>query len=408
MTQKQKNIMIAINVYVLVFLMNFITRVTKAYIGMAYPDVSDLAVQNLITYPSLVAMVVSFVIGPLALKASKVKLSQLAMLSMILHCVIYYVVGRLHLPFITLHLGSIACGIAIGSYIVLLNSLIADHFPPEKRGECIAKYNVFINIGDVLITYIAGWLAAGNDGANWYNAYLMGIACVVGMIGFGSMCKKAGADTPSVVSEVVKNNGSKPGIKDIPPKILVWIVLMGLVHCLFYITQNAFIINVSSYIITEYALGTSVEAGTATSLVRFALIPLTALFPVFKKYLKNWMIPVGYLVMGIGLAIMIVTKSLAGAYLCACICGLSTALVHAEFYATVSRYVPLPLVAVATSIASCIINIGTGFSANILVFCADLLGGGMENRFLVGTIISVAIAIAAAVMYVFKKPAEVE
>lgn len=400
--------MLGVNVYVLVFLMINITNVTKAYIGMAYPEVSDLAVQNLISYPNLFGMVAVLLVGPMAVKYSKVKLCQGAMLCMFLHCAIYYVTGLLHLPFIMLYIAGALGGIAFGTYVTLLNSLLSDHFLPEKRGECIAKYNVWINVGGVAINFIAGWLAAGNDGAGWYNAYLMGIACLVGLIVFSIMCKKADAATPSVVSEVVKNDGPKPGIKDIPPKILAWIVLMGVVHCFFYVTQNAFYVNVSSYIITEYGLGTSVQAGTASSLARFALVPFTAMFPLFKKYLKNWMIPVGYLTMAAGLLIMMVSKSLAGVYICACFCGLSTALVHSEFYATASRYVPLPLVAVATAIVGCLVSVGKGMASNILVLCASFLGGGMDNRFLAGAIISVIIAIAATVMYVFKRPAEVE
>ena len=286
MTTKQKNIMIGVNVYVLVFLMTFITRVTKAYIGMAYPNETDLAVQNLITYPSFFGMIASLLIGPIALKFSKVKLCQITMFMMFLHCVIYYITGLLHLPFFCLHIGGALGGIAIGIYITLLNSLIADHFPAEKRAECIAQYNVWINVGGVAITYGAGWLAASNDGASWHNAYLMGIACILGMIVFGIMCKKADAENPSIVSKTAQNEGSKLGIKDIPGKTLAWLLLMGTVHCMFYVTQNAF--NVNVFIHHHRILSRYFRRSRHCDLFgAFCIDSMYSLVPIFKKYMKN-------------------------------------------------------------------------------------------------------------------------
>lgn len=406
MSKKQKSVMLAINIYVLVFLMTFITRVVTAYIGIDYPEISSVEISNLVTFPSFFGMAAALVIGPLSLKFGQVKLANMSILFMVLHCVVYYLVGMFHAPFWMLHFGSFFGGVAIGSYIPLLNSIISKHFPADRRANCIAQYNVFINIGGVVITYAAGWLAAPNDGAQWYNAYLLGIAAIIGVVVFVVLTRKLDLDTPSIAEASAAASGPKAKISDIPGKVFAWIILMGVVHGLFYVTQNAFNVNASPYIITEYQLGTSVEAGTATSLVRFALIPFTALYPVFKKILKDWMIPVGYLCMAIGLAIMMVSKSLVGAYACAVFCGLSTALVHSEFYAKASRYVPVALVAVATSVVSFLVNVGTGFSSYVLNFFSNMLGGGMENSFLAGIIISVVIAVAALFMYVIKKPVQ--
>ncbi len=407
--EQAKKVQLGINIFVAVFLMNFITRVVKPYIGMAYPDQTDLAVQNLITLPSIFGMFSAFLVGPLALKFSKVKLAGASLGCMAFHCLIFFLAGLLGLPFWTLNVASVFAGIAIGAYIPLLNSILSDHMEADKRGNAIAKYNVWINIGGLIITYAAGWLASGNDGANWYMAYLLGLASVIGLAIFLTIMKKIDADTPSIETAASKQEetgapAKKPGIKDIPPKVFAWIVLMGIVHAFFYVTQNAFNVNASSYIVEEYSLGTSVQAGMATSLVRFALIQATALFPFFKKYLKNWMIPIGYFTMAIGLFLMMNMHSLGSAYACAILCGVSTALVHSEFYSKATLYVPLNLVPVASSIVACLVNVGTGFSAYILAFFSGLLGGGMNNSFKAGIIVSVIIAIVAILMYVVKKP----
>ena len=218
------------------------------------------------------------------------------------------------------------------------------------------------------------------------------------------MMKKAKTDVPSIVPESNGADKPKPRISDIPRKAIGWIILMGLVHCIFYLAQYAFNTNVSSYIITEYELGTSAQAGAATSLYRVGLIVCTSLYPVFKKLLKNWMIPIGYITMGVGLVIMMVSKSLFGAYACGLIAGLATALCHSTLYAKASNYVPLALVPVAMSLVWGIANIGTSVAVQVLGFVAGFFGGGMENSFLAGIIMSGVACVAAVYMYVIKKP----
>ena len=80
----------------------------------------------------------------------------------------------------------------------------------------------------------------------------------------------------------------------------MFIIGIGLLHCIFYIGINAYYTNVSNYIITEHQLGSSVQAGNATSLVRFTLIVMTFLYPFWNKILKDWMIPCGYALAAIG------------------------------------------------------------------------------------------------------------
>lgn len=406
MSSTQKQVTISINMFVLFFLMTFISQVTRAYVGLDYPEVSESSVSTLITIPNLTALVFAFVIGPIAVKRNKVKLLSTSLIAMIIHCVIYYVNGLLHGPFWIFMLAGACGGYGIGTYIPLINGILSDHFPGDQRSKRIANYNVFINIGGVIVLQSAGIIAARNDGAQWYNAYLLGILAVIGLASFAVLASRARADVPTIIPEgQAAASAAKPGIRDIPPKILGWVVLMGLVHALFYVTQYAFNVTASNYIITEYALGTSVQAGTATSLVRFSLIVFTALYPFFQKFLKEWMIPIGYLMVGVGLFIMMVSKSLIGAYSCACFVGLATSLAHSTFYGKATRYVPSNLAPVATSIVQGLVSAGSFLSVYVLSFLSGLLGGGMSKQFQAGIILSIVIAIVAVFMYVVKRPA---
>lgn len=404
MNSKQKQVMLAVNCFVVFFLMTFIAQVTRAYVGLDYPEVSATTVSTLITIPNLSALVFALLIGPFAVKRNKVALLSSSLIAMILHCAIYYFNGRVHGPFTWYLVAGALGGYGIGTYIPLINGILSGHFPGDQRSKRIANYNVFINIGGMILLQLAGIIAAKNDGAQWYNAYLLGILGVIGLSSFLIIAKRAQINVPSIVVNDKPVDEKKASIKDLPGKVLAWVILMGLVHCLFYVTQYAFNVNASNYIITEYNLGTSVQAGTATSLVRFSLIIFTALFPFFQKALKEWMIPVGYLCVGIGLIIMMVAKSLIGAYACAIFVGLSTSLVHATVYGKASRYVPIALVPVSMSIVNGLVSAGSFGSVYVLNFLAKIFGGGMSSQFLAGALLSVVIAVAAIFMYVIKKP----
>lgn len=406
----QKTLMLGINLFSVVFLWWFISQVTKAYIGMSYPDVSETSVASLISMPNLFGLITSFLIGPIAMKMKKTTLACGSILSVVIYCAIFYLNGKANGPFGLYYIACVFAGLAQGSHAVLLNSIISLHFSPEERGGCIANYNVFLNLGALFVLQVAGIIASANDGAQWYNAYLLGILPLIGMIVFYIFMKKCNADEPTIV--VAASNDDQPAAKasfsDIPKKVIPVIITLALAHACFYIAQFAFNTNVSSYVITEYKLGTAAQAGTASSMVRLAMVVFTALFPVFRKILKNWMVPCGYLSAAIGLTIMMVGKSLPAAYACAIFIGLATSLAHSELYAKASSYVPILCVPVAVSMVSGITNIGSSTSVYIMSFFSDLLGGGMQNKFIVGIVFAVVAFLIAAYMFVFKKPVEAE
>ena len=397
--------MLSINLFALFFLMTFISQVTRAYVGLAYPNVAETTVSLLVTIPNLTAMIFAFLIGPFSVGKNKVNLLSTALIAMILHCVLFYINGRMHGPFFIYLIAGACGGYGIGTYIPLINSIISDHFPSDQRSKRIANYNVFINIGGMILLQLSGVVAARNNGAQWYNAYLFGILAVAGLASFLFVAKRAHIEVPSITDTASGTESAKVSLRDMPAKVLGWITLMGVVHCLFYVTQYAFNINVSNYIITEYKLGTSVQAGTATSMVRLILIVITALYPFLASRLKGFMIPLGYLSVGIGLFVMMTSKSLFGAYACAFFVACGTSLAHSTVYGNVTRYVPVAMVPIATSLMQGLVSLGSFFSVYIITFFGNLLGGGMNGQFLAGIITSAVIAVAAVFMYVIKKPA---
>ena len=398
MTKQQKNIMFAICAYAFVWLMYHITMVTKTYIGFAYPEVSDTMIANLVALPNLLCIVFSFLIGPIMMRDSKVKLAASALVFVLLYCVIFYFNGMFHGPFWLYILACCFAGYGQGCYVPLLNGIINDHFSVDEIGNRIANYNVAINIGAVVFLQVGGWIASSQGGTNWYNAYILGIFVLVSLFIFLYVCKKNDVDVhvhDTHLDETIS-------FKDIPKKILFWVVVMGFVHCLFYVTQYAFNLNVSNYIITEYQLGTAAQAGTATSLVRFSLVIFTLCYPLLRKVFKDWMIPAGYLLVGVGIFCMYINHSLISVYLCAILIGLATSLAHSTLYAKAAEFVPDSMIGLTMSISWGVANIGSSFSVYILNFLAGFIGNSMNSQLFVGILLSVIASGCAIVLYVRK------
>ena len=70
-------------------------------------------------------------IGPVSVGRNKVTLLSTSIIAMILHCVVYYLNGRVHGPFNLYLVADAMGGYGIGTYIPLINGILSDHFPAD-------------------------------------------------------------------------------------------------------------------------------------------------------------------------------------------------------------------------------------------------------------------------------------
>lgn len=412
MTKQQKQITWAMNIYVSSILMYYITQNVKAYIGLSYPEVSDVTVTSLITIPTMFALVFSFIIGPLAMRFNKVALMTIVMCCMGAYSLIFFFNGLMHGPFFLYTVACALAGFAQGGFAPLMNTIIGENFESEARAGRIAVYNVANNCGAFVILFLSGRIGAGNDGGNWPFAYLLGLYCFVTTAIFLVMIKKAGySDNKAARAErraiAVENNVPAPKFSEVPKKSLMFIIGIGLLHCIFYIGINAYYTNVSNYIITEHQLGSSVQAGNATSLVRFTLIVMTFLYPFWNKILKDWMIPCGYALAAIGLVFMLtMDTTIWGIYICAFFIAFATSIAHSTIYSKALNYVPDSIAAISSSLMWGIANVGPFFATYILAAISATLGGGMATQIKAGIGILIFTTIVAILVFVVNKPKE--
>lgn len=412
MTKQQKLVAWSINIYVTSWLMFYITQNVVANIMADYPQVADVSVKSLTTLPTLFGLLTTFVVGPLAMRVSKVKLLVAAMCSMAAFSLVFFANGVLHGPFWIYIAACVLAGIGMGSFAPLVNTVIGEMFERDDRAPRIAAYNVANNVGAFVILLISGRIAAGDDGHMWPYAYLLGLYCFVTTALFLLLIRRAGYRDDAASRAVrlataadasgTQADGTAQPAEPFPWKLLLPAVGIGLLHFAFYIGINAYNTNVSLWV-AEQGLGGAIESSNATSLIRFTLIVMTFLYPTWSRLLGNWLIPVGYALAAAGLALMVACgQSIWGVYACGFLTACAISLAHSTVNSKALNCVPTRIASVSSSLVWGLSNSGAFFSTYVLAAVSGALGGGVPVQFAAGTAILAACCVIAIIVFVIK------
>jgi MFS family permease len=377
-------------------LLGNVTSSLLAYIMASYPDLEPTTVMQIMTFPGLIGIVVSFAIGPLALRISKKALMIVAVSTLLIYFVVFAFVGG-EGPFLVLLVAACLTGICSGSGITLTNSMISDYVIDEsKRANYVALSMAIMNGGSALISVSGGFIAAGNGGADWPLAYYCGVIILPALIAFIILMPKKPEAAPMQATANVTSDSSEATAQRIPLKAVAIII----VHAGFFLCYSGFLLNTSSYIIGEYQLGTSVQAGIAISICTLFGVIASIAYPLLSKLWKNWMTVIGYASVAFGLLLMsLVHTTIVGAYAGAALVGVSLCLANPYVMARLMSLSPPRLIPVTMSLLMGGMSIGLFLCPFILNFISSLLGGGAGNALLGGSLIAALCAIAAVFLY---------
>ncbi|MCL2202227.1 MAG: MFS transporter [Oscillospiraceae bacterium] len=391
------------------YLAGGITTPSIAYIAHSYPEFSEYTVSTLITMPGIIALIVSFFVGPLVLKFNKKYLLMFSVsMTLIYFSVFSFAGGRGPLSLLMVAAGFL--GIHRGAGSALVNSIIGEFVPPEKRAQTIALTGSVMQAGSGLIAIIAGWIAAGNDGADWPQAHYLGFLSIITLAVFAFLMPKRPAapvlpDSP----EGIEQAGEKPepvfetikqGFRRIPRRVY----LIMTVHCIYAVCMIAISLYTSLYVITVHELGTSVEAGLVISTMTFISVAVGMTYFVWGKLLGRWIVPVGYVLSIFGFIVkMAVTSHIAGAFIAAMIIGIGWNLTNPYVSSQVMSLSPQKMIPISISIHLGIQNLGMFLAPHFLRVAGGVFGGGVNGAYTVAIIVIPLCALAAVFLFA-KKP----
>jgi MFS family permease len=402
----QKRALIAIYIISFVSLLHQSTNTTIAYIIASYSDVPPVSVQQLVSLPAIFGLIVSIIIGPIAMKINKKYLTIIYSTALFIYCAIFAFVGS-NGPLSLLLFATVFAGIVQGSAMTLTGAMVGEFVGAEKSASYVAIALAVRNGGGILVGIVSGAIASGNGGANWPQAYYIGFVLIPAIIAFGILMPQKTDGTADSHKAVQGESTAKaaPAEKGkFPPKNIV----IGILTVFSSICICGYLFYISVYIVNEFKLGTTVEVGLANSI--FTLIGLITGFTygIWAKLFKKALIVVAFGLVALGLfCMMTFTTTLFGAFAAAVLISWGFNMINPFIMAYIMQITPSRMASVGISINMAGANIAMFVAIYVLNFLSGFLGGGLKNVLLVCTV-GMAICAVAAVFVYRKKKAPVQ
>jgi len=402
MSAISKKATLAVLVISSVLLFGSMTAPLLEYISNSFPDITPGSEYSILTVPALVAMFVSFAIGPLALKVNLKYLMVVTALAALAYFLIFALAGDSN--FNLLLVGAGIVGVCQGAAMVLTSSILGAYVvDPGQRANFVAISGAIMNGGAAIVNVVGGVIAAGNDGANWPNAYWLGVLIIPALIVFWFLMPKqpdAPEGAPSGLSGEGEPAGSPQSSGGIPFK--VWLIIgLGLIVSL---GMASFLLNVGKYVVGELQIGTSAEAGIANSLFTIFGVIAGFSFAFVVRGLKNWIAPIGYAIGGVGLAVMVfMNSSIMGIFIGASLCGLGFNIAMPYVMGQMMAITPPRLIPVVMSVNMGIMNLCFFGVPYILGFASAPFGGTIASQLLIGTVLVAIAVVLGILLFVFWK-----
>lgn len=392
MTGINKKQMVGIFAFCVAAVSTNMTMGIIAYIMQAYSNVAPTTVSQILTMPALVGTAYAFCVGILHKKIPAKYLMLLAQACLFIYGMIFLFFGGTA-PFWVILFASGLVGISQGSSNTLLAIALSEAVPDEKkRGGILGICMSVMNIGGVIFSTVGGMLAVDR----WNNAYYLYFIMVLTMA-IQLVCLPKGA-----IQGVSQKTQEHASSGKLPFK--VWLICSH--YFIFFLALYVYGTNISEYIITTHQLGTSAEAGIASSMVTVGGIAAGALFGLYSKFLKKFTVPVlmGLCVVGLVIPIVITTNVFA-LFFCGLILGFAMYGCSPYIMGYLGRIAPGPLYSKALSVFSGFMNGGLCLAITVLAFLTGLVcgdPGDVPTKFMVGAVLAGIAFVTSFPIYVTK------
>jgi MFS family permease len=396
----QKRALVAIYIISFVLLLQGLTGTTIAYIIDSYSELPPVSVQQIVSLPAIFGLIVSFIIGPLAIKINKKYLTIFTAIMILIYFAIFAFVGS-NGPFPVLLFATVFAGIAQGTAMTLASSMVGEFVGPEKSANYVAISLALMNGGGALMAILGGAIAAGNNGANWPYAYYLGIILVPAIIIFGILMPKK-PDAPEAAHHAAAPGEGAPGSGAVgdkgkfPPRNIA----IGVLAIFSSVCICGFLFYISVYIVNEFKLGSSVEAGIANSIFTLAGLVTGFTYSIWAKLFKKALIVVSFSLVTLALfCMMTFTTTLFGAFAAALLLGWGFNMMNPYIMGFIMQITPPRLVPVGISLLMAGANVGMFIAIYVLNFLSGLMGGGLKNVLFICTVGMAACTVVAFFVY---------
>lgn len=272
-----------------------------ADIRVAFPNMSDMWLQEMSNWPGFAMLVGCLLSTLLATKISKKVLCQIGVAFVAAYAVLGFLFNS---TFIQLMMWQSVLGLGFGFLMPTSNGIIAEQYNEEGRSKIMGIQDLFTNGGGMYLTLLGGFLAS----IKWNYTYLAFLYALIPLI-LG--CIYFPADKPA------KASGEKSHLKIAP---ITW--LYGVIIFLFINSYGVMGANIS-FIITERGFGNAALTGTAMAIFLVGGMVGGLIFNPFERKLNKFVLCCGFVALVIGFLVIYFAPSLIVVYIGAFIVGTS-------------------------------------------------------------------------------------
>lgn len=272
-----------------------------ADIRVAFPNISDMWLQEMSNWPGFAMLVGCLLSTLLATKISKKVLCQIGVAFVAAYAVLGFLFNS---TFIQLMMWQSVLGLGFGFLMPTSNGIIAEQYNEEGRSKIMGIQDLFTNGGGMYLTLLGGFLAS----IKWNYTYLAFLYALIPLI-LG--CIYFPADKPA------KASGEKGHLKIAP---ITW--LYGVIIFLFINSYGVMGANIS-FIITERGFGNAALTGTAMAIFLVGGMVGGLIFNPFERKLNKFVLCCGFVALVIGFLVIYFAPSLIVVYIGAFIVGTS-------------------------------------------------------------------------------------
>ncbi|MCD7769044.1 MAG: MFS transporter [Oscillospiraceae bacterium] len=347
----------------------------------AFPQAGTSTVQFLMTFPSLIVIPVSLMAGKLAERVPK---KYLTALGSGLFCASGLLSLAFHGSLPVLYTWAVLMGAGIGLVIPIATSLITDCVSAERQDSVMGWMSSAASVGAMLMTFFGGLLAE----IHWSLNYLVYLVALPGLL-LSLLCLPRDAGRQPIAE-------GEPTVEQAKPRYgpLAFCCVLALLATLLY---NTFPVNMSLYL-AEKSLGTSAQAGTATTILLLMGVVGGILYGRTVSRVGRYVYVIGFALMVVGQVICGTAAGLWQVYLGCVVGGASLGFVMARVL-TDAAACSGTNVAFGMALITAFANLG-GFCAPVLTAAARLISGSeaVGTRFLLSAACAAVMAVVMCIV----------
>lgn len=340
-----------------------------ADIKLHFSDVDESVIQMVLTLPALVGLIFAFLAGPLSIWIAKKNLVIFSLISGLMGGLIALILGPMGINFLLF--SSALIGVAQGINATMTMALITDYFTGQESESMMGLQSAFLNGGSMVLFFASGLLA----NISWNYAYLVYFAFVPVLF----LTIKYLPRSQPIQSEPNEYD-------DRQGKLNSSVYFIGFVIFLFGLFFFVFQTNIALFVVYK-GYGDATLSGLLNTTIAAAGMVTGIWYGKIKQQLRGLTIPIGIIVVSIGMGLIYFDGSLPSLFVASICIGFGIGCVMPSGIFLAANSVNNQQQSTAIAIVTASVNLGMFTSPVIINRISDLMAQeSLSFKFLLASI----------------------